>query len=146
MKPMAKTKYFVFDEELWQEGYFYHCETKGDSLTASTGTEREKGVTSKAIYLSAPLDSEEKETVWGRLRLQLHLEGDSAVKVSYFASDQEEIVFDGKKIRIMDLIADESMEMLERLILLEPLWVEERKNPTDIFLYRAKGRFLYLCA
>lgn len=117
---MAKTKYFMFDEELWQEGIFSNCHIQNGKLCfvdPENWPSSTKGGFQRAVYLSPMLDSGERETIWHRLRMDLVQPGDSVITFSCLASD--------------DLEEEEV-----------PRWTEERKNPSDIFLFSLKGRYL----
>lgn len=136
---MSDTKYYMFDDELWSEGRFYDCYAENGKLIS---LKKENGE-SKSVYISAPINSGERETVWHRMRMNINIAGDSAVKFSYFAADYDEVVIDKNKASISSIINDDSIDFAEKLYMLDRLWIAEKQNPTDIFLFDAKGRYLY---
>ena len=103
-----------------------------------------KDTTSKiAIYISKALDSGEAETVWSRIKLDIVLPKDTMVSFSYFASDSDLLKYDNQNITVDNYIQDEEVLLVDKLNMLESLWIEERKNPTDMLLSKAKGRYLW---
>lgn len=130
----------MFDEELWEEGFFYQCSMKKNSLCMDKNLLK-KSNQFKAVYLSNVLDSNEKETVWHRMRMQFTVNNESNISFSYFATDDNQIVYHGQKIKIDAVLKDDELSIMDKLVLLDSFWIEGKINPSDIFLFEAKGRY-----
>ncbi len=132
------TSGFVFNDELWNRGFLYNCEYK-----ESLGLVPKDTVSQVAIYISKALDSGEAETIWSRVKLDIVLPKDTMVSFSYFASDSDLLEYQNQSTTVDNYIQDEEQLLVDRLNVLESLWIEERKNPKDMLLSRAKGRYLW---
>ena len=134
------TSGFVFNDELWNRGFLHDCEYReGQGLIVT----QEKTMSGIAIYISSALDSGEEETVWSRIKWNIVLPKDTMVSFSYFASDSDLLKYDNQNITVDNYIQDEEVLLVDKLNMLESLWIEERKNPTDMLLSKAKGRYLW---
>ena len=129
---------FVFNDELWNRGFLHDCEYK-----ESVGLVPKDTTSKTAIYISRALDSGELETVWSRAKFDMVLPKDTMVVFSYFASDSDLLKYDNQNITVDNYIQDEEVLLVDKLNMLESLWIEERKNPTDMLLSKAKGRYLW---
>ena len=132
------TSGFVFNDELWNRGFLHDCEYK-----ESVGLVPKDTTSKTAIYISSALDSGEVETVWSRVKWNIVLPKDTMVSFSYFASDSDLLKYDNQNITVDNYIQDEEVLLVDKLNMLESLWIEERKNPTDMLLSKAKGRYLW---
>ena len=132
------TSGFVFNDELWNMGFLYNCEYK-----ESVGLVPKDTTSKIAIYISKALDSGEAETVWSRIKLDIVLPKDTMVSFSYFASDSNLLKYQNKSMTVDNYIQDEEELLVDKLNLLESFWIEERKNPKDMLLSKAKGRYLW---
>ena len=92
---MEKGSYFIFDEELWEEGGCFDCRIEQDALSI-LGKEKGK----RGVYLCCCLDSKEKETVWHRMQIRYKKIGQGSIEVSYFATDDLELTIDTNKINL----------------------------------------------
>lgn len=133
---MNLTSGFVFNDELWNRGFFYGCAYEEELGLVQT-------VSGRAIYISRALDSGVSETVWSRVRLDSVLPKDTMVVFSYFASDSELLEYQTESMLVDNYIQEDTILLIDKLNALEALWIEERKNPTDILISRAKGRYLW---
>lgn len=134
-------KRFVFNKDLWDLGKYYNCIWSEGRLFADI--QDKNSYLERAVYFSAPLDSREKETVWGRMKLDFETVGDSYITISYFATDSKKIQVEGIEIDIWDLIQDETYHLADKLSFFNRYWADEKKNTPDLLLSKAKGRFLW---
>lgn len=132
-------KKIVFDEQWWEDGFQYGCHFDGNVLTGEKQEEEQS--MAKGVYLSPLLDSQEAETLWGRMKVGLHYEGDSYITISYGAFPSKTVYVDHQEWYLPDLIEDLDMNITEKLLILDRLWVEEKKNTSDLLLSSVKGRY-----
>lgn len=132
------TSGFVFNDELWNMGFLYNCEYK-----ESIGLVPKDTASKIAIYISKALDSGEAETVWSRVKLDIVLPKDTMVSFSYFASDSDLLKYQNQSMMLDNYIQKEEELLIDKLNVLESLWIEERKNPKDMLLSKAKGRYFW---
>lgn len=137
---MDVPKAIQFNDELWEEGFFYQCRQKQNGLCL--GSKQESKV-SKAVYLSFPLDSGEKETQWHRMHMQVSDLGDGMIQFSYFASDSLSLLVQQQSVLLPEFIQSDKIDIHQKLTVLKPFWTEQRTNCNDIFLFEAKGRYLF---
>lgn len=134
------TSGFVFNDELWNRGFQYGCEYKESLGLIVVPEKTESGV---AIYVSRALDSGVSETVWSRVKFDIVLPKDTMVVFSYYASDSDLLEYHNQSITVDKYIQDDTVLLIDRLNSLESFWIEERKNPKDILISKAKGRYLW---
>jgi len=126
-------KRFVFNAELWNSGLQFNCKFENNEL-CRTGE-------NKAVYISPPLDSGEKETEWGRMEIDFYTERDGFILVSYFAYENENITIDNLTLNLEDYLNDFSVDIKDKINLIEKLCTEKRKNIDDLILSDSKGRY-----
>lgn len=129
----------IFDEELWKEGQCFGCNIIEDTFLVKI----EENENKKAVYISEYIDSGEKEMLWHRLFMHCKKEEQSVFSVSYFATDDLEIVVKGKKMLLPDFLASADFSQQEKLYILEPYWQKTINQQNDILLFDAKGRYFY---
>ncbi len=134
-------KRFVYNEELWNAGLFHGCTYEKGCLKAIPRKSDENA--QKAVYISAALDSGEKETLWSRLKMNFIASGESYITLSYFSSDEKEVYLEEEAIHLEKLIEDFSINIEEKLYYLDRLWIKTEKNTGDMLLHSAKGRYLW---
>ena len=134
------TSGFVFNDELWNRGFFYGCEYREELGLMGISGELMSGT---AIYISRALDSGELETVWSRVKFDIVLPKDTMVVFSYFASDSDLLEYNNQSITVDKYIQDNSVLLIDKLNALESFWIEERKNPKDMLISKAKGRYFW---
>ena len=122
------TSGFVFNDELWNRGFFYGCEYREEQGLIAIPEEMMSGT---AIYISRALDSGESETVWSRIKFDIILPKDTMVVFSYFASDSDLSEYNNQSILVDNYIQDDTILLIDKLNALETLWIEERKNPKE---------------
>ncbi len=132
------TSGFVFNDELWNRGFFYGCEYREE-----LGLLPQEMVSGTAIYISRALDSGVSETIWSRVKFDIVLPKDTMVVFSYFASDSDLLEYNNQSIIVDNYIQGDTVMLIDKLNALEGLWIEERKNPEDILISKAKGRYLW---
>ncbi len=134
------TSGFVFNDELWNRGFFYGCEYREELGLIVIPEEMVSGT---AIYISKALDSGVSETVWSRVKFDIVLPKDTMVVFSYFASDSDLLDYNKESMTVDKYIQDDTVMLIDKLNALESFWIEERKNPKDILISKAKGRYLW---
>lgn len=133
-----KRKKLLFDQECWNSGWMEHCCADEGGLRAETVP----GLSmKKAVYLSFPVDSKEKETLWGRMKLKWNIGRDCSVKIAYFAAN--ELVEKERGIHLEEFFLDPWKSFSEKESLFQSLQAEEISNQEDLLLTRAKGRYLW---
>lgn len=120
---------------------FHGCTYEKGCLKANAN--KLDGNAQKAVYISAALDSGEKETVWSRLKMNFVTQGESYITLSYFSSDEKEVCIEDEEINLENLIEDFSINIEEKLYYLDTLWIKTEKNTQDMLLHSAKGRYLW---
>ncbi len=137
---------FTFNDEFWEQGFKYGCEyTEENGLSISRDNAMLKGTnnTIKTIYISKSLDSCQIEMIWNRIKIDLELPEDSMVSLSYFTSDEMYVKYNDEVIFLDEYINDTKISVVDKLSFLDGFWIQEIKNPKDIFLSRAKGRYMW---
>lgn len=86
------------------------------------------------VYYTAALDCTSTETVWHKIVLDAHYPDETQLRVSYFASDRDDLDA---------YIRDGRIPLEEKERRLHPYWSEPLVNPRDA-LIRAQGRYLWL--
>ena len=135
---MEKGSYFIFDEELWEEGGCFDCRIEQDALSI-LGEEKGK----RGVYLCCCLDSKEKETIWHRMQIWYKKTGQGSIAISYFATDDLELTIGTNKINLYSFAKEKNYSLQQKLYLLESFWQETVKSPEDILLFQAKGQYFY---
>ncbi len=140
-----KVKYYLFNEELWNLGIMEGCEIQGNALqmTRERAEETLKVGVSESVYLSGPMDSFEKDTVWNRLILQLIKTEESSIQFSYFASNDSKVMIGDTLVDINELLQSQDKTIMDKLYLMDKLWIETSKNQEDVLLFKAEGRYLW---
>lgn len=137
---------FTFNDELWEQGFKYGCEyNEQDGLTISSDNAMLKGENTsvKAVYISKALDSTQFETIWNRVKINSVLPEDSMISFSYFANDKAIIEYEKELILLDEYINNNKIGIVDKLSFLDNFWIEEIKNPNDILISKAKGRYLW---
>jgi len=96
------------------------------------------------VWCSQSLDSGVAATEWHRVKLQVQKHQDTQWNLSYYASDQLEIVLGQEIIHLDQYIRNDSIPVLEKLDTLAPLWITPLKDAEDALLHRANGRYLWI--
>lgn len=133
---MEEESYFIFDEELWQEGECFVCSIQQDSLQMKGQTQIKKG-----IYISCCLDSGQKETLWHRMQIDACKTGQGSIEIAYFAADTLELKTEKGSINLCSLANEKELSFEQKLYLLEPFWQEKKRDAKDILLFEAKGQY-----
>jgi phage tail-like protein len=136
-------KYFLFDEKLFNQGYMYNCCCEAGQLKVSSVAISKSSSSIKSDYISKPLDSREAETIWHRLKLDFDAPGDSSIAFSYFASDTKTVLYHDEWIDLYGVISDSKINIDDKMTLLSEIFTENIKNPNDLLLFNAKGRYFY---
>lgn len=96
------------------------------------------------ILLMPALDSREAETVWHKMQLDADIPDETQLRLSYFCSDRDSVVTNGRIVHVDTLITDPSLSVREKNRLLEDFWSEPVINPKDALFLEAKGRYMWL--
>lgn len=99
------------------------------------------GITQKGTYYSRTLDSGIRACQWHRLALDADLPPGTALEISYYASDDENI-----KKKIEQLLHHKKKSTEQKINNLQNIvpWKGPAKNPPDMLLRGAAGRYLWL--
>jgi len=98
------------------------------------------------VWIGEALDSGSIETEWHRIVVDAEAEPDTQIRIRYYASDLRQAVVGGRLVDVDRFVADEGIDPKTKLDALRPLWSEPIVDPRDALLFRAKGRYLWLCA
>ncbi|SFS59920.1 phage tail protein [Paenibacillus sp. BC26] len=98
----------------------------------------------EGICLTTALDSTEAETVWHKMVLEADIPDETQLRISYFCSDQKQMIIGGRFMAMDDFLRDPSRDMLEKSRTLEPFWSAPVTNPKDALFFDAKGRYMWL--
>lgn len=90
------------------------------------------------------LDTQKDKLVWHKVLLERTLPEETQINLYYYASDDKDVIIDGKIIDIDQVITDETKTFIEKEQLLHTLWNKRIDNPRDALLFEAKGRYLWL--
>lgn len=126
-------KHFVFNDELWNSGLFVNVDYSDGKLFFSNDE--------KAFYVSPPLDSGEKNSSWGRMKLDFDILGDANVIIHYIAYNDENITAFGENINLSQIIEDFQVSDTEKLEIIQNVFQKKIKNSDDIILSDAEGQF-----
>ncbi|ASS75488.1 hypothetical protein CIG75_11195 [Tumebacillus algifaecis] len=96
----------------------------------------------KGVYFSHAFDSTETETVWHKITVDSELPNETQLRISYYASDQTELIVGGRRVQLDDYLQDEHIPLAEKLPVLDQLYSVPIVNPKDALL-RAKGRYIW---
>lgn len=127
-------KHFIFNDELWNGGFLYGCKFSDNKLIMT-----EKG---RAVYISSSLNSEEKDTVWGRLKMQVDIEGDANISLYYISYNDSEIIINDSVVDIDEIIEDMSISPEEKIRIFESICKVKNKNVEDVILSDTSGQYL----
>jgi phage tail-like protein len=96
------------------------------------------------FWISGALDSGSPETEWHKIVLESGLTNDTQIIVRHYASDEREVVIDGRRVAMDDWLRDESVPPEVRLEKIGRLWSGPMRDPHDALLHKARGRYLWL--
>ncbi len=133
-------KYFIFNKSTdYERGFFRGCIYDGKSVRLLPGFE-------SGSYISRLLDSRERGTRWHRIVMEADALGDASLQFTFYASDDEQTVFKGRKWKIQDLIAEPDLTSEEKREAFAPYRVRLELNPADALLYDVRGQYLWFWA
>ncbi len=134
---------FVFDEILWNSGVQFGCHAKQNALiweVSNNSTFMHK----KGFFLSAPLDSGEKGTIWNRIQFAWESSPQNNLEISCMALDQLTIIRGQEIISIQNYFEDLTIDAVEKETFFEELCQEKRYNVQDMYFTNLKGRYLWI--
>lgn len=127
--------YFIFNKQMdYRRGYIYNLEFKNGAL---------KPTQTDGYFISRLLDSQEKATVWHRLRVETENNDTKFWKIHIYCSEQDYIIIENKKFNIYELIKDGQINIEQKLNYFEPFYVKTITNSSDILLHDIKGRYVW---
>jgi phage tail-like protein len=68
---------------------------------------------------------------------------DSSIAFSYFATDTKEVLYNDEWIDLHGVITDSKISIDDKMTLLSEIFTENIKNPNDLLLFSARGRYFY---
>ena len=99
--------------------------------------------TKKGVFISRILDSKEIQMQWHRLRFCGN-EGQLAVKLSIYAGNEEEFVYEGQKLSLESFLKREDISLEEKKERISPWLQKEVSGKNDVLLYGVTGRYLWI--
>lgn len=133
---------FVFDEILWNSGVQFGCTAKQDALIWKPANST--FAQSRGFFLSAPLDSGEKGTVWNRIRFSWESSPRNNLEISCIALDQLTLTRGQEIISVQDYFEDLTIDATAKEALFDELCQEKRSNTQDMYFTNLKGRYLWI--
>ncbi|MDD4801897.1 MAG: phage tail protein [Syntrophomonas sp.] len=98
----------------------------------------------RGVYIFPVLDSIAMEMDWHRITMDADIPDDTQIRVSYFASDNKEILLQERMRNIEVYLQDRAVPLTEKLAAIKLPWKQELVNPRDALLREARGRYLWL--
>lgn len=133
---------FVFDEILWNSGVQCGCFAKADTLIWEAASD---ALTQKrSFFVSAPLDSGEKGTVWNRIRFSLEAAPQNNLEISCMASDQLTLTIEQEVFSIQDYLEDLTIDAAKKEAFFDGFCQAKRSNIQDMYFTELKGRYLWI--
>ena len=130
-------KYFTVNKQLdYDRGWL-------DGLAVKKGKLRLQDKTKvSGIFISRVFDSREPETEWHRFTVSGSGGAGAGLRLSFYASEEPDILYNGKKRLINDLIRDRDIPTEQKRKILEPFLQKEEAGSVDLPLFGVKGRYL----
>jgi phage tail-like protein len=97
------------------------------------------------VWICDALDSGSPATEWHKIVLDATRADDTQITVRYYASDHTEAVLNGRKVELDRYLRDPDVPDETKLANLEALWSAPLREPEDALLFKAHGRYLWLC-
>ena len=135
-----KLKYFILNKAYdYKRGIFENMEVNGSMLCFRS--DRQTGV---GRFMTRIFDSTERDMTWHRL--VIHTKDCSAedMRVTVYASDKNELEYEGSTFTLYDFFEDESRSLDEKIKAFAPFAVRRESGSTDIFLHDVHGRYLWV--
>lgn len=134
----GKLNYFIFNKESdYRRGYLQNMMAEGGGIQAERGS-KERGV-----FLSRILDSREAEMNWHRLCIRGNEKGHAAFRLSIYAGNQKNFVFQGQETDLEQFICRGDITLKEKLQYMSPWLQKQETGKDDILLHEVKGRYLW---
>lgn len=117
---------------------------KNDTLVSKNNGEN-------GVYISAPFDSGQDETVWDRLRIDMSVPPGGIINIRLYACDNSEVLIpssDGEgmsKIDINEYIHDSNVDINRKIDMLDYIGAQKYENTDDMLMFGLKGRYLWIC-
>lgn len=134
---------FVFDEILWNSGVQLGCHAEQNTLVWEVSN-KSAFTQNKGIFLSAPLDSGEKGTIWNRIQVSWVASSQTNLEISCLALDQLTITQGQEIISIPEYFEDLTIDAVEKDVFFEELCQEKQRNTKDMYFTKLKGRYLWI--
>ncbi len=136
---MDQLRYFVFNKRKdYESGY-----RNGIQITAK-GIALMEGESQNGTFISRLLDSGEEENQWHRAVIQSEDYGDDSIKFYIYCCDRDRVAVDGRIRLWEELIRDTEVPIEKKRRVMEPYLAHIVQNPSDILLYHARGRYLWI--
>lgn len=134
----GRLKYFIFNKESdYKRGYLQNMEVEENGIQAERNSQK------KGVFLSRLLDSQEVEMNWHRLRIRGNEKQQTAFRLSVYAGNQRNFIYQGRETDLEEFIRCENVALEEKLQCLLP-WLQKQVTGQDeILLHEVKGRYLW---
>ena len=135
-----KIKYFILNKAYdFNRGVYENMKTDGNIMRFSS--KRKSGV---GRMMSRIFDSGERGMTWHRLIIETENCGNEDFKITVFASDTDDIKYNGKIIPLTTLLHDRSMSLSDKVKAFAPCAKKNVSGVTDILLHDISGQYLWI--
>lgn len=135
-----KIKYFILNKAYdFNRGIYENMKIDGNTLRFSST--RRSGV---GRVVSRIFDSGERGMTWHRLIIRTENCGNEDFKITVYASDSDEIKYNGKFIPLTALLHDTSMSLSNKVKAFAPCAKKSVSGVTDIMLHDISGQYLWI--
>lgn len=136
---MEQLKYFVFNKKKdYETGYIEEVRITDQGLVL------DEDAGERGIFISRLLDSGEEGNQWNRTVICSESYGDDSIRFRFYCSDENQIVWEGSNCPWEEFIRNREIPLEKKQRAMEPYLVHEIQNPTDVMLYHARGRYLWM--
>ena len=135
-----KLKYFILNNAYeFRRGKAENMTVDGDCLRFES-----EGLSGLGKYLTRVFDSGERGTIWHRLLINTENCQASELRVTVYAADELDFMFDGRDYDVDGVIHDESIPLNKKLELFEAFEKKQVKGAADALLHEVEGRYLWI--
>lgn len=132
-------KYFLYNKALdFKKGCLENCSYRDGFLKVEDRNRQEGGT-----FISRLMDSREKETVWGRMKADIHSSGEGSVRLYLYSSESDTVLVDGSPLKLKEYLADPGIKAEKKQKELTSYLRGEILKPQDILLTHIKGRYFW---
>lgn len=133
-----KKKYFLLNNALaYRRGYMENMDFDDGGIQVREGKQ------TYAAYLSRVMDCGEEEMVWHRFTCKNSGADMAPVRITFYASDSNEVESDGSRCLIQDYLRRTDVSIEEKKAHLSSFRKKEAVQTTDILLHEVCGRYFW---